>query len=102
MLEPVKTMIYGLRRYDLDRCIALADNMEAEAETEGPWVGMENRPIVSRNRHPHRDKRGVGVEVGETEREGRTGKVKGYLSYKTKVYLVRFPFSGEWVLTVDV
>jgi hypothetical protein len=23
--EPIKTLIYGLRRYDLDRCVALVD-----------------------------------------------------------------------------
>ncbi|KAF9535692.1 hypothetical protein CPB83DRAFT_754377 [Crepidotus variabilis] len=26
-LEPIKTMLYGLRRYDLDRCLALAETM---------------------------------------------------------------------------
>ncbi|KAG2022553.1 hypothetical protein CC2G_000292 [Coprinopsis cinerea AmutBmut pab1-1] len=26
-LDPIKTMIFGLRKYDLDRCIALADNL---------------------------------------------------------------------------
>ena len=26
-LEPIKSMIFGLRRYDLDRCMALADTM---------------------------------------------------------------------------
>jgi hypothetical protein len=59
---------------------------------------------VSQSGHPlHCDERGVGVEVGETERGGRTGKVKGYLSYETNlVYLVSFPFSGEWVFTVNV
>ncbi|TFK42085.1 hypothetical protein BDQ12DRAFT_645556 [Crucibulum laeve] len=29
-LDPIKTMIYGLRRYDLDRCMALADHMDRE------------------------------------------------------------------------
>lgn len=27
-LEPIKTVIYGLRRYDLDRCAALVDTTE--------------------------------------------------------------------------
>lgn len=27
-LEPIKTMIYGLRRYDLDRCAALIDTSD--------------------------------------------------------------------------
>lgn len=28
-LEPIKTLIYGLRRYDKDRCAALLDSDEA-------------------------------------------------------------------------
>ena len=27
-LEPIKTMIYGLRRYDVDRCAALIDTSD--------------------------------------------------------------------------
>lgn len=30
-LEPIRTLIYGLRRYDFDRCAALADASEAGA-----------------------------------------------------------------------
>jgi hypothetical protein len=95
MLEPIKTMIYGLRRYDLDRCIALADHMEAEGEAEGPWVGMDRGSGMAQKRTSvhHRDDHGLGEdELGGTgpgkERKGKV-KVKGYLSYKTKVYLVR-------------
>ncbi|PPR02708.1 hypothetical protein CVT26_009811 [Gymnopilus dilepis] len=30
-LEPIRTMVYGLRRYDLERCRALADNIAIES-----------------------------------------------------------------------
>ena len=47
-LEPIKTVIYGLRRYDVDRVLALRENTD-----------------------------------------GNT-KVEGYMSHKSKIYLVRF------------
>ncbi|KAJ7599344.1 hypothetical protein C8J56DRAFT_916485 [Mycena floridula] len=31
-LEPIKTMVYGLRRYDLDRCAALIDSESGEKQ----------------------------------------------------------------------
>ena len=46
-LEPIKTVIYGLRRYDLDRCLAIVDPEELE-----------------------------------------TKKVTGFMSHKSKIYLV--------------
>ena len=46
-LEPIKTVIYGLRRYDIDRVLALRE---------------------------HHDP---------------TAKVEGYMSHKSKIYLVR-------------
>ena len=50
-LDPIKTMIYGLRRYDLDRCAALIDSSHGE-NPEQP-------------------------------------KVVGFMSHKSKIYLVR-------------
>ncbi|KAF8913152.1 hypothetical protein CPB84DRAFT_1833411 [Gymnopilus junonius] len=32
-LEPIRTMVFGLRRYDLERCRALADNIAVENES---------------------------------------------------------------------
>ena len=29
-LDPIKTLIYGLRRYDVDRCAALIDSSKPE------------------------------------------------------------------------
>jgi hypothetical protein len=70
-LEPVKAMLYGLRLYDTDRYIALADNAGVSAEPEAGQAGQRN----------------IGArEAGEKV----PGKVQGYLSYKAKVYLVRF------------
>lgn len=34
-LEPLKTVVYGLRRYDVDRCAALVDPSEPGAKIEG-------------------------------------------------------------------
>jgi hypothetical protein len=36
-LDPIKTMIYGLRRYDIDRCAALIDqsSMPENIKVEG-------------------------------------------------------------------
>lgn len=50
-LEPIKTLIYGLRRYDEDRCAALVDTS---------------------------DPANAGV------------KVIGFMSHKSKIYLVCF------------
>lgn len=52
-LTPIKSVIYGLRRYDLDRCIALENSI-----------------------------------AGETVDKD---KIVGYMSHKSKVYLVRRP-----------
>ena len=34
-LEPIKTVIYGLRRYDVDRALALRDPDDVDAKLEG-------------------------------------------------------------------
>lgn len=48
-LEPIKTLLYGLRRYDIDRCAALIDTADP-----------------------------VNMNV----------KVVGYMSHKSRIYLV--------------
>lgn len=75
-LDPIKTMIYGLRRYDVDRCTALADDLEEEAERE-----------ESRSRHRREDKKPGTLDRDRSKRKKR---VRGYFSYKAKVYLVSF------------
>ncbi len=34
-LEPIKTVIYGLRRYDVDRVMALREHVDPNAKVEG-------------------------------------------------------------------
>ena len=61
-LGPLKTVIYGLRRYDEDRCAALLSFDEREVQQQ------------------------------------RREKVKGFMSHKSKIYLVRRDFySPLWL-----
>ena len=53
-LEPIKTVIYGLRRYDVDRAMALRETADARAKEDG------------------------------------------YMSHKSKIYLVRLPAFVSW------
>ena len=59
-LEPIKTVIYGLRRYDVDRALALRDPDDVDA------------------------------------------KLEGYMSHKSKIYLVRSLWSGIRAMIVVV
>ena len=34
-LEPIKTVVYGLRRYDVDRVAALAETVDPNAKVQG-------------------------------------------------------------------
>lgn len=60
-LAPLKTLVYGLRRYDLDRVMAL-------------------RPGVHAQRHYEEGAQGVKVAGGQV--------VMGFMSPKSKIYLV--------------
>lgn len=86
-LEPIKTMLYGLRRYDVDRCIALADGFpDVVAENKnGSGSNTPRSGNVLGVKGPN-DGKGGGIGVANYERES---KVEGYLSYTAKVYLVR-------------
>jgi Mg2+ and Co2+ transporter CorA len=83
-LEPIKTMILGLRRYDLDRCTALLNNMEAEADRMEA-IGARRRGRYQGQRH-HNDSEEL---LHLVSRDKKPKKAVGYLSYKSKVYLVR-------------
>ncbi|KAJ8475432.1 hypothetical protein ONZ45_g15609 [Pleurotus djamor] len=39
-LEPIKTIVYGLRRYDLDRCAALVEAQQYPGQEKEPVVGF--------------------------------------------------------------
>lgn len=72
-LEPIKSMIYGLRRYDQDRCAALGFGNDLPS----------NRRQIDADRYG--SDAGLGVGVGENVQQwGRDG----YLSQKSKIYLV--------------
>lgn len=94
-LDPIKTMIYGLRRYDLDRCMAIANLVREEEEEQDDYdmsaaeggANDSNGEKWKRRRRRHRAK-GVRRDLGQ-QREKGEAKVKGYFSYKAKVYLVR-------------
>ena len=79
ILEPIKSMIYGLRRYDLDRSIALAEfaTRDSESGRDGDGDG---------------DVKGRDREMQDGEAAGKKGagkrKIEGYMSYKAKIYLV--------------
>jgi hypothetical protein len=66
-LEPIKTMLYGLRRYDQDRCAAMGFGNDLPADLNASDAGL-----------------GVGVGAA-AHHFGQ----EGYLSYNSKIYLVR-------------
>jgi len=76
-LEPIKSMIYGLRRYDLDRSIALAEFATRDSESGRDGDG---------------DVKGGDREMQDGEAAGKKGagkrKIEGYMSYKAKIFLV--------------
>lgn len=94
-LDPIKTMIYGLRRYDLDRCMALANLVQQEEDEQDDYDGSAGESGVDgekRKRKQRRRQRAKNVRR-DRERQRETEKVpikvRGYFSYKAKVYLVR-------------
>ncbi|TFK24266.1 hypothetical protein FA15DRAFT_656030 [Coprinopsis marcescibilis] len=120
-LDPIKTMINGLRRYDLDRCIALADSLELAKQQEAAQEAQ-------RKHHGKRGKKGrsskvdaaVNLPTGHsTEHDPRLKSdddhlrdimraqatkpgqkvVQGYFSYKSKVYLADVYDHMDFALT---
>jgi hypothetical protein len=109
-------MVYGLRRYDLERCRAVADSMalerqrysdtESESATSPTTRKLKVDPVlVSRAKRRRQRKRRMVRESGiqplhslDEDDHGYYCKleghqVQGFFSYKSKVYLVgRFSF----------
>ncbi|KAF5379226.1 hypothetical protein D9615_006046 [Tricholomella constricta] len=77
--DPIRTMICGLMRFDLDRCIALADNVEAEAERLASLPGRLAHDISS------------GGHKGQ--------KIQGFFSFKAILYLSDVNDHMDFVLT---
>jgi hypothetical protein len=73
-LEPIKSMLYGLRRYDQDRCVAMGFGNDLPA----------NRRQLDADRHGSDS--GLGVGVGVTH--AADSQNLGYMSQKSKIYLV--------------
>ncbi|KAI5836040.1 hypothetical protein K523DRAFT_289833 [Schizophyllum commune Tattone D] len=86
-LEPIKNLIYGLRRYDLERCLAIA-NMDAAHDAEA-GDGHSAYPSLSvPNAHTEVTSPGPTIRPLSPAHTGeRQPKVKGYMSYKSKIYL---------------
>ncbi|KDR85489.1 hypothetical protein GALMADRAFT_234391 [Galerina marginata CBS 339.88] len=99
-LEPVRTMIYGLRRYDLERCRALADDIAIEsdhaseteverAEGEKPADTTDGKRTKAKTRRRRREGANEpSIDHLQREQFRRQGKkIVGHFSYKAKVYL---------------
>lgn len=114
-LEPIRTMVYGLRRYDQERSRALEDTMALEMKDSSDTDSGEEKQKTSASSLSHARRRRRRKELFESEhfpQEGDVGahhsatyepsrgqhrkthvssgghKVEGYFSYKAKVYLV--------------
>ncbi|TRM66241.1 hypothetical protein BD626DRAFT_566865 [Schizophyllum amplum] len=88
-LEPIKHLIFGLRRYDHERCIAVA-NMDAAYDAEAgdghtafTLVGGQDGGSQGDFRPPNPQTRPLSPMRGSERRPS----VKGYMSYKSKIYL---------------
>ncbi|KIM47650.1 hypothetical protein M413DRAFT_61489 [Hebeloma cylindrosporum] len=82
-LEPIRTMVYGLRRYDLERCRAVADSM-----------ALERQRFCDKELETNYDEVG-----GHQLSSGETRRVEGFFSYKSKVYLADVSDHMDFALT---
>jgi hypothetical protein len=116
-LEPIRTMVYGLRRYDLERCRAVADSMalerqrycdtDSESATSPTTRKMKVDPVLVSRAKRRRQKRRHMVKERIIQLQPRlldeddhgyycevegqqlqSRRVEGFFSYKSKVYLV--------------
>ncbi|KAJ7043311.1 magnesium transporter [Mycena alexandri] len=83
-LEPIKSMLYGLRRYDQDRCAAMGFGNDIPS----------NRRQVETDRHGSDAGLGVGVGAGWHNQHQ-----EGYMSSKSKIYLADVYDHMDFILT---
>ena len=74
-------MIYGLRRYDLDRSAAIVSEMALVLDEEKYGVDSD------RDRESEWDDIGAGLNL-KKGKQHKSRRVEGFFSYKSKVYLV--------------
>jgi len=88
-LDPIKAMVYGLRRYDQERCVALAQ------------MAREAPPRWKSNRKTGMD---VVDDVSSSDFGARTAslhndRVSGYMSHSAKIYLADVCDHMDFVLS---
>ncbi|CAA7265883.1 unnamed protein product [Cyclocybe aegerita] len=104
-LDPIKTMIFGLRRYDLDRCVALADNMArdyqyapSDSDTESSisdTVAPDNdEGREERKKAEGKDKKSKAKRKRQRER-GRRQKEQGGVCVEIQAPETKSPTEGE-------
>ncbi|KAF4606103.1 hypothetical protein EYR38_000148 [Pleurotus pulmonarius] len=110
-LDPIKTVIYGLRRYDLDRCIALADmsagSLRPQATFPLPSPGLyspsNGQATPTLSRHGSEDSHKTEWQAHSVHnlqsQHQKPVRVEGYMSYKAKTYLADVYDHMEFVLT---
>ncbi|KAJ7702430.1 hypothetical protein B0H17DRAFT_1044315 [Mycena rosella] len=86
-LEPIKSMLYGLRRYDQDRCTALGFGNDLPA----------NQKQLDADRYG--SDAGLGVGVGANNPAASRWGSEGYMSHKSKIYLADVYDHMDFVLT---
>ncbi|EIW87253.1 hypothetical protein CONPUDRAFT_161839 [Coniophora puteana RWD-64-598 SS2] len=92
-LEPLRSVIYGLRRYDLERCIALADEMAISPSSSrhntisGSQFMREPSSSTPPVDSPH---------AGHSD--AAKARVKGFMSPKSKIYLADVHDHMEYIL----
>ena len=91
-LDPIKTMIYGLRRYDLDRSAAIASEMALVLDDKEK-CGVDS----DRDRESEWDDIGAGLNL-KKGKQHKSRRVEGFFSYKSKVYLVGVLLSFFWLV----
>ena len=85
-------MIYGLKRYDPDRSVAIASEMALVLDDK------EKCDVDSyHDRESEWDDIGAGLNL-KKGKQHKSRRVEGFFSYKSKVYLVGVLLSFFWLV----